>query len=969
LVDQPGFISVLQSVISDLKNAYINPEQFLEDVAKLGREARLRELALVYAAYENRLQEQGWIDRPGLGWLAVEAMELRAPGVGCNWPLLIVDGFDNFTEVQLRVLNLLKGRVGTFIITLTGPIGQDEKRSIFRRFSKTCQRLEKDLKLKSESLPGQKQLQSKALAHLEAHLFGDAAQREAARDTLTLVEAPDRVAEVRAAMRWLKEQLVFGGLPPGQVALVARNLAPYRPFIVQTAAEFGLPIRLVDGLPLRSNPAVAAVLDLLRLALPGDGGQAQMALSRRGVVEAWRSPYFDWTDPLPAEDVSEPIGIHPGDADALDAAGRWGRVIGGSNQWREVLAALAGRSRGESLDDEQKLPGYVVAGGEAQALSDKFERFLRRLTPPQGQQDYRTFVCWLEVLIGPDREAVAKQHRAAVAQRHPTFQWVNRPLVDRSSLEVVDRVREGEVILRGLDLAALQALKEILRGLIWAETSIGGGRRLNFSQFFFDLSGAVEATSYFPPAQPGRGQILVANVFRARAVPFRAVALLGLAEGEFPATVREDPFLRESDRDHLGLESSIESAERELFYEAITSPTERLLLTRPRLSDNGAEWLASPFWEEVQRLVDVQPIELTTESVPPPDQAASWPELMESLVTYPDHQAGRSWVREAKLARWSKMMDAGNIFEDRYAGGVVHTPFEGDLTGQAEIFRDYFNPGYRWSASSLEKYRTCPYNFFVGKVLHLEPREEPEEGLDAAQLGTIYHHILEALYRGVAPSDRNDLDKLSAALPAVSRRVLDQAPRKLGFRETAWWQHTRGEIEKNIAHSLVGLTELDGDFTPTVFEARFFGSDALVVAEGQDQFKLHGIIDRIDRNAAGQLRVIDYKTPGPYNFGKSTLNQGRKLQLPLYALAAEDALELGQLVEGFYWHVYQGQASGLKLADYGVEAAIGLALEFAWQAVRGARAGDFAPKAPPDGCPSYCPAAAFCWHYSPGFRV
>ena len=87
--------------------------------------------------------------------------------------------------------------------------------------------------------------------------------------------------------------------------------------------------------------------------------------------------------------------------------------------------------------------------------------------------------------------------------------------------------------------------------------------------------------------------------------------MLGLAEGEFPATLSEDPFLRDADRRRLRvecglpLELSTEGAEAEFFYETITRPRERLLLTRPRLADNGAPWQASPYWEAVRRLVAV----------------------------------------------------------------------------------------------------------------------------------------------------------------------------------------------------------------------------------------------------------------------------------------------------------------------------------------------------------------------------
>jgi hypothetical protein len=115
------------------------------------------------------------------------------------------------------------------------------------------------------------------------------------------------------------------------------------------------------------------------------------------------------------------------------------------------------------------------------------------------------------------------------------------------------------------------------------------------------------------------------------------------------------------------------------------------------------------------------------------------------------------------------------------------------------------------------------------------------------------------------------------------------------------------------------------------------------------------------------LRIIDYKTAGPGSFTNRSVVEGKKLQLPLYALAAEQALKLGQVVDGFYWHVQQAEASSFSLSgfDGGPAAAIETALAHAWSAVRGAREGRFTPRPPDGGCPDYCPAAGFCWRYRP----
>ncbi|MHB1319555.1 MAG: PD-(D/E)XK nuclease family protein, partial [Anaerolineae bacterium] len=492
---------------------------------------------------------------------------------------------------------------------------------------------------------------------------------------------------------------------------------------------------------------------------------------------------------------------------------------------------------------------------------------------------------------------------------------------------------------------------------------------------------------YHLPLAADEDAVLAAGVAQARGIGFRAVAVLGLAEGEFPSALSEDPFLRDADRRHLAedfglpIDRSPENLEAQIFYEAITRPREALLLTRPRIADNGAPWEPSPYWEEVSRRVAITPIESTGRSHPPLGEAASWPELAAAVAAHsavgvpttaaegPEATPAWAWVAQHQPALCDQITHGSMPLAHRLAG--IAGPLDGDLTGWAPVFSAHFSPRHVWSASRLEQYRTCPYFFFTSSVLGLEPRQPPREGLDARQLGNIYHHILEQLYRTVGRA--GDLAALLEALPGIANGVLDAAPRAEQFRETAFWERTRQGILAHVEQSVRGIEALGGGYRFSEAERAFGISGregaALVVYDGDDSFSVHGLIDRVDRDDAGRVRIVDYKTAGPWSFTNAAVRDGKKLQLPLYALAAQEALELGQVTEGVYWHVQHAEPSGFTLSGFymddqrGPRAAMAHVVAMAWEAVRGARAGAFVPKAPKGGCPSYCPAAAYCWHY------
>ena len=168
-------------------------------------------------------------------------------------------------------------------------------------------------------------------------------------------------------------------------------------------------------------------------------------------------------------------------------------------------------------------------------------------------------------------------------------------------------------------------------------------------------------------------------------------------------------------------------------------------------------------------------------------------------------------------------------------------------------------------------------------------------------------------------ADPADTAAVLAHLSEAARRVFATAPQDYQFRPSPLWETQQADLLLVLEATVHGIADLDPDqgWRPLVFEAKFGmgGQPPLVLHTASGDIHLHGLVDRIDINSRGELRVIDYKS-GSSHLSPSDLIDGRRLQLPIYALAASHALKLGEPVEGFYWKLFQGGASALKLSSF-----------------------------------------------------
>ena len=186
------------------------------------------------------------------------------------------------------------------------------------------------------------------------------------------------------------------------------------------------------------------------------------------------------------------------------------------------------------------------------------------------------------------------------------------------------------------------------------------------------------------------------------------------------------------------------------------------------------------------------------------------------------------------------------------------------------------------SITQMDILKADPFAFYARNILKLEALKPVDAEADPAWKGTLVHKIIEDWTK---TGDREPESLLRFAERAFADRSVTPALRLLWQpRIIAGLQWVADEIAENAKMG----RHIEA------FEAR---------AEGEiSGVRLHGRIDRIDRQADGKLVVVDYKTGGPP--AKSKVNAGYALQLGLAGLLLEtDGVQnLNGEVGGFeYW--------------------------------------------------------------------
>ena len=737
-----------------------------------------------------------------------------------------------------------------------------------------------------------------------------------------VLHATDPDDEVRAVVREVTTRLA--STPGHRIAILYGTADPYARLLHEHLAAADVRIHGRAVRPTAERPLPRALLRLL--ALPDQDFRRDQLMAVLSDVPLW----FRGTnvEASLAERTSRRAGVVRGTD--------WDRLTNLATEYREsaALEREVPEPREWLIERNERL---ATAAEDLLAFVTELRDRLEALRQPATWKDLATGLesLWRHVLGVDERTTLPdEQHRAA-----------DKVSTLLSSLASLDGVAGG---------ATLQAARELL------ELELADD---------LDRVGKIGVGVLVGPISDGPG------------LDVDLLIVVGLAEGLLPARQREDPLLpdraRAAVRDELLPTAKQRLAKQHDQLHAALAGAAESLLTFPRgdLRRGGVRVPSRWLLPTLRRLANDQGLQGTTWQRTPSPSIVELPSHAHAVETLRRPATSQEWRQRSAVAAAA----VGEPIDDKVDGVLFRRSLEVARARRSPTFTRFDgnlrevtglpDPTERAAVSptALESWTTCPHGYFLQQVLRIQPNDTPEELLriSALQRGSLVHAIYErfvqeAIDGGDVPAPHVPWDEAARQrMRTIAAEEFAKVEQRGATGSPLLWEQDRQDILTDVL-TFLGHDDrrrAEGGLTPVATEL-WFNEIPVDLPDGRTML-LKGTADRVDRAIGGGLVVADYKTGAlASSYDRlsvdNPIDHGHRLQLPIYALAAQHELgETDAPVHSEYW--FATRRGRYEVCGYLVSEAVLAELRDALTViVDGIRTGLFPPRPVKDSGGYHC---------------
>ena len=849
-------VDMLDTAITEFKKHGISVEQLKQEIENqedIYLKNKLQDLNVVYSGFEEQLEGK-YIDETDLLTILAENIDKTDMFKDA---VIYIDEFAGFTSQEYHIIEKLIQIAKQVTITICTDGLHEIKNpdtDIFYSNEVTVTKLLEvaqncDVKIEEIKLEETYRFKNSELKHLEKNLYENKPQKYNSQiKNIQLFLAKNQYSEIEEVARNVLKLVRDEGYRYRDISIITKNIATYSSLARAIFDKYDIPIFIDENRDLNQNIVIQYILGILEIFIKNWSYEAVFNYIKTGFSNIEEDDIFKL----------EKYCL------------KWGIK---QNKWKKEFT-------------------YGNYEEKDKADIERLEQIRKDLVTPLMNLKYK-------IDENKTVEGISKSIYEFLVEQQ-IYEKVQIKIQELNEIGQIDLANEYESSIQTI----IEILDEIV--LVFKDDKITIDKYNQILKIGFKNSSLTKI--------PGtQDQVIMGDVDRSRSHKVKAIFIIGLNDGEFPSVRKDEGFLNDADREVLkqnGIElakGTIDKLYEDSFniYKAFTTAEEKLYLLYSSSDMQGKALRPSMLINKIKKIYPM----LQEQS----DVIERRSEILNKKTTYEELIVNLSKLKEQDSIEklWYYIYDyyqknsEWNEKLKQSLKGLEYTNIP-DKIDQNNIDRLYGNTLVT-SISKLERYRSCPFSYYLQYGLKIKPQEELK--IQTLNTGTFIHEVIDEFF-GTVREVGIKLEKITEEqLSEIINKIIDS---KLGqnknyiFTSTAKYRALVIRLKKIIKKALKYIigTIVQSRFEVLGTEVEFgekgkYKPIRLTLEDGK-RIEIIGKIDRID-TAQGEdgkyLRIIDYKSSAK-NIDLNEVYAGLQIQLLTYLDAAckeEDLMPAGVL--------------------------------------------------------------------------
>ena len=796
-------VDLSMTAITEFKKHGVTVQDLQQEIEKIEDhylQAKLQDMAFIYQKFQEQIQGK-YIEETDL--LTILANQIEKTNLVQN-SIIYFDEFAGFTKQEYTVMEKfvkLAKQVNITICTDDLNINTNPDKDIFYANKTTIAKIwnmvnENNFMLeKPVYLQKQYRFQTEELKHLSENInYPKSTTYEKNVENIELFLAQNPYSEIENVAKQITKLIKNQNMRYKDIAIITKNIEEYASLVRAIFPKYKIPVFIDEKRDVNQNSIIQYVLSLLEIMSKNFSTEAVFNYLKLGFSEIEPDEIFE------LENYCNKWGIQ-------------------QNKWkRDFVYELEKEEKKQKVERYNQLRKQMVE--PILALKEKMN---------QNKTVENITKCFYYFL--QEQKMEEKIARKVHELEEKSMLDLAKEYV--TSYKIILDLLDEMILVFGKDKTTIDRYSKLLK--------IG----LKNSEL-----GKIPGT---------QDQVTFGDIDRSRSHKVKTVFMIGLNDGSFPSVNKEEGFLDDADREKLK-EDGIELAKGTLdrlyednfnIYKAFTTAENRIYLSYTSSDKEGKSLRPSMLVHKIKKLYPLlkEKSDMIRKEYGMANEQVTYEELLENIAKLRDKET-ISEIWYSIYQYYKQKIDWQAKLQDDLQG-LSYTNLPQDI--KKENIQKLYGNTLNTSVSRLEKYRSCPFSYYLQYGLKLKEKENLK--IHTFETGSFMHETIDEFFEQVREQRLALAELEEEQISEMVSHIIDQnlqLSKNFIFTATAKYKVLVKRLKRIVSKALkyIILTLIDSDFSVEGTEVEFgkkgdYQPIVLTLEDGK-RVEITGKIDRID---------------------------------------------------------------------------------------------------------------------------